>query len=382
VKWARERNSLSVDALVDKYKNYEQWESGEAYPTLRQAQELARKFRVPFGYLYLSTPPEEILPLPDLRTVAGAQPIKPSPDFLEVLYDALRKQQWYREYLESEDTSPLPFIDRFHPEDNQETVATDIRNTLGIDDNLRRKCGSWSDFLTKLVRQSENIGIVVLRNGVVGNNTHRSLNVEEFRGFAISDNLAPIVFINSKDAKVAQIFTFAHELAHLWIGASGVSNPDYALRSNQQQNDIERKCNSIAAEVLVPAVEFNKGWNDFTDVDDNLRRLAPKFKVSAFVILRRAYDLGKVQKILYQSKYKELLYLSQPPSCSDDTKKSRGNFENNFFARNSTQFATKALVAAAEGKLSPKIAANLLNVKLATVFSYQKELFGSGFANG
>ncbi len=375
--WARERRSLSVDELTNKFKNYAKWESGDAYPTFRQAQQLANVFKVPLGYLYLSCRPEEYLPLPDLRVKADTKPINPSPDFLEVLYDALRKQEWYHEYMIVEGITPLEFISRFRLEDDLKEIAEDIRSTLGIDDKLRKECSTWGEFLTVVVSRAEDAGILVLRSGVVGNNTHRPLNVDEFRGFAIIDDLAPLIFINSKDAKVAQIFTLAHELVHLWVGESGVSNPDYALRSNQQQNDIEKICNSIAAEVLVPASDFLNRWKDHDDIDQNLERLTPRYKVSTFVVLRRAYELGKVPDELYRSKYRELRLKST--GGGEDP---GGDFWKTFFARNSRNFTTKVMVAAAEDKVSPKEAAKLLNVRISTLFGYSEGSANKRLADG
>lgn len=95
LRWARERTLGSIEdaasSLKVKVEKLAAWERGEVRPTFRQAQDLAKKLKVPFGYLYLSEPPDEVLPLPDLRTTSGSSPRKPSPDFLEVLYDALRK---------------------------------------------------------------------------------------------------------------------------------------------------------------------------------------------------------------------------------------------------------------------------------------------------
>ena len=212
VAWARERAGLSPDAAAKRLgvraATLVQWENGDARPTMKQAEHLARKLSIPLGYLYLSRPPSEDLPLPDLRTIAGAPPRQPSPDFLSVLDDALRKQQWYREYLEMENSAPLEFIGKFKPGDPITDIAIDISNLLHIDDHLRDQSVSWEQFLTEFIRSVERLGVLVLRSGIVGGNTYRRLNVNEFRGFVVSDPIAPLVFINSRDAKSAQSFPF------------------------------------------------------------------------------------------------------------------------------------------------------------------------------
>ena len=361
ITWARERAGLDVSGASKKLgirsTVLQAWEDGDEHPSLKQAENLARRFNIPFGYLYLSEEPTEILPLPDLRTVAGAPPRRPSPEFLEVLDDALRKQQWYREHLESLETEPLQFIGKFTIRDPVVEVAADIRHTLGLDDGLRNSAASWDQFLTQLVRATEALGILVLRNSIVGSNTHRPLSVEEFRGFVISDDLAPLVFINSRDAKTAQIFTLAHELAHLWAGQSGVSNPDYTAHSGEQHNEIERQANSIAAETLVPREDFLIRWNDLASLDDNLDKLVRWYRVSAFVILRSAFDYDKIGKDTYRGKLGELFEKQRPTGDGGG-----GNFYTNVLSRNSATFTFAVVAAAAEGRVPYREAAALLNV--------------------
>jgi Zn-dependent peptidase ImmA (M78 family)/DNA-binding XRE family transcriptional regulator len=373
VRWARERRNLSTDVVAKKVSvsasAIDAWEKGAARPTIRQAQQLAYRLNVPFGFLYLSTPPAETLPLPDLRTVAGAPPRKPTPDFLDTLHDVLRKQQWYHEYLRDQNAAPVPFIGRFNLGDDPKAIAADIRDTLGINDDLRRTCGTWEQFLTKFVSRAEEARVLVLRSSIVGSNTHRQLDVEEFRGFAISDDLAPLVFINSRDAKAAQIFTLAHELAHLWIGQSGISNPDYTQRSSQQHHVIDRHCDRIAAEVLVPVSDFTMRWTGFKTLDENLERLAARYRVSAFVILRRAYELGKVQSDEFRAKYQDLLERSKNKRAEGG-----GDFYATLLSRNSTVLTSALLAAAAEGRIPPREAAGLLNIRMTKLSDVESHL--------
>ena len=231
LRWALERRGLPDEEVARRVsvrpERVRRWKDGSGQPTLRQAQALAQKLSVPLGYLFLSERPSDEFPLPDLRTVGDGPPGTPSPELVAVVYDALSKQQWYREYLESQGEAPLEFVGSRSVDDDPDDVARDIRSRLGVNDAMRQDAASWEQFLTTFIRAAEAAGILVLRSGIVEANTQRPLDVEEFRGFAISDDLAPLVFINGKDAKAAQIFTLAHEIAHLWLGESGVSNPDY-----------------------------------------------------------------------------------------------------------------------------------------------------------
>ncbi|MCH7786219.1 MAG: hypothetical protein IIC22_01805, partial [Chloroflexi bacterium] len=150
LRWARQRSYETTDEAASflslPSEKLAAWESGAARPTIRQAQKLAKRLKIPFGYLYLSSPPLERLPLPDLRTVAGEQPRTPSPDFSDLLNDVLLKQQWYREHQqEEEDAEPIPFIGRFTLDDDAEEIAEDIRNTLGINEEMRQESVRWQD---------------------------------------------------------------------------------------------------------------------------------------------------------------------------------------------------------------------------------------------
>ena len=257
---------------------------------------MAERLKVPFGYCYLSEPPDESLPLPDLRTTSDTPPRKPSPDFLEVLYDALRKQDWYREYLLSEEADTVPFVGRFTTQSvmTKSTISditNDIRNNIGLDDSLRRSAGSRDTFFSQLAERAEKVGVIVMRSGIVGSNTHRRLDPEEFQGFGISDSIALLISINQNDFKSAQVFTFAHELAHIWMGLSGVPSIQYLTRASDQAHPDESITDAVAAEMLVPAENFESRWYRLANIDWDLDRLSRHYKVSMFVILRRAFEL-------------------------------------------------------------------------------------------
>ena len=99
--------------------------------------------------------------------------------------------------------------------------------------------------------------MLVVFSGIVGNNTHRKLETEEFQGFALVDEYAPLVFVNSADFRAAQMFTLAHEIAHLFVGETGVSSFD----NLQPTEDLtEQFCNRIAAEFLAPEEELRAFW--------------------------------------------------------------------------------------------------------------------------
>ena len=376
--WARQRRGLSAEEIAKKLNVKSEaivdWEAGERQPTFRQAQRFAQVLHVPFGYLFLPSPPKQGLPIPDFRIVTNQPPNEPSPDFLDLLNDVLTKQQWFREHLETEGAEPLPFVGRYGVDDSVEAIASDIRITLAVNDDLRRQSKSWEGFLRELVRRTEDLGILVLRSGVVGSNNSRPLSVEEFRGFAISDELAPLVFINGRDFRAAQIFTLAHELAHLWIGETGVSNPDYKLRPTEQGNAVERVSNRVAAETLVPSEDFLARWqNGSTPIETNLHSLTYHYRVSGMVVLRQAYDLELIPPDDYWVHYDRIV--SRMSDVASDAEPG-GNFYFTLLARNSHAFVSAVISSVAEGNLLFNEAAGLLNVRVSTLRGISEHLFG------
>lgn len=378
LRWARERRSVSeadvAKRLGTSAERIRSWETGASddHPTLRQAQSIATALRIPLGYLYLSEPPSLTTQLPDLRTASG-QPIRdPSPDFLDQLYDVQRKQEWYRGFREAQGSEPRTFVGKFAIDSDPAEVARDIRDVIGINDSMRAEASSWEAFLTAFARKAEAAGVLVFRSGVVAGNTHRALSASEFKGFAIVDELAPVVFINSKDYKVSQTFTLAHELAHIWIGESGVSSLNYRVVSDQQTNAVDRQCDKIAAEVLVPTAQFTGRWNQARDANENIRILARQYRVSRFVALRRARELGLLPVEEFENLYEDYRRDHHDPSGDG------GNFYNLFFARNSTTLTFALLSASAAGQISRIDAARLLNVRVGTLEKARNELYGAG----
>ena len=376
--WARQRRGMPVMSLASKLnvkpQAVEAWETGEKNPTFRQAQRLAQALYVPFGYLYLDEAPVEELPIPDFRTMPGPSPERPSPDLLDLLNDVLGKQQWFREYRESEGIEELPFVGRFNLTDSEEEIAADIRGVIDVE-GARASAPNFEAFLRQLTRNAERSGVMVLRSGVVGNNNHRPLDTEEFRGFAISDHIAPLIFINGRDFKGAQIFTFAHELAHIWSGQGGISNPNYSFAPGYEDSSVEWFCNRVAAETLVPGRDFQKRWIfDTSRIRTNLMNLSNYYKVSPMVILRQAHDQDFMPATEYRNYFNELVEQAGRAEPSGET---GGNFYYTLTARNGTPFTTAVVSSAAEGALMSSEAADLLGVKVKALPGIAKHFFGS-----
>jgi Zn-dependent peptidase ImmA (M78 family)/DNA-binding XRE family transcriptional regulator len=365
--WARTRSGLSYSQLQQKLRigqeDFSAWERGEAHPPFDKAQRIAKVLHIPFGYLFLSAPPNLTVPVPDMRTLAERYPL--SLDFLEVVNDALVKQDWYRDHLQENKESRLRFAGSFSLENDPDKVAADIRHVLGMDLALRRSARDWADYVAKLSGHAEDAGVLVMRSGVVGNATRRKLSSGEFQGFALSDPFAPVVFVNSDDFKSAQVFTLVHELAHIWIGKSAISHFDPTI-PREPESPIELFCNHVAAEALVPRQEFDEVWKN-ADIEVLSARLSRYFWVSSLVILRRAYELDKITRREFfenieieRKKYKR-------------QRGSGGNYYRNIIARMGSQFTKAVLAEVREGKLLYRDAARLLKMKVSTLVKFAEQ---------
>ena len=240
IRWAIERARFSPGELERRFPKVSEWATGDAAPTLRQLEQFAKATTTPVGYFFLPEPPEEKLPIADFRTMSDAPTRRPSPNLLETVYLMQRRQDFMREFLIDEGQDPIPIAGMSQAAGQPGRVSEQMRDALGLTAHWAREIPTWKDALGFFREASEAAGVMVVINGVVGNNTQRKLDPEEFRGLALVDEYAPLVFVNGADAKAAQIFTLAHELAHVCTGEPGVSS---LPRLGPTDHAVERCCN-------------------------------------------------------------------------------------------------------------------------------------------
>ncbi|MHB8432354.1 MAG: ImmA/IrrE family metallo-endopeptidase [Candidatus Tyrphobacter sp.] len=300
LRWARERVGLSTGDLARRFPRLERWENAQEQPTLKQLEKYARTTHTGVGYFFLPEPPVERIPIQDLRTIADQDIEHPSPDLLDTIYMCQERQEWYREFARSHGDKPLPFVGSASLNSNIEETAAAMRKALRFDLAERLRIATWTEALRRFIELADELGVLVTVNGVVGNNNHRRLDPQEFRGFALSDDIAPMVFVNGADSKAAQMFTLAHELAHIWLGQSAVSEPD---RARGPVHAAEAWCNEVAGEMLVPQAALRETFDAAEELQDALTRLARQFKVSTLVILRRIRGIGAITTAQFWAAY-------------------------------------------------------------------------------
>jgi Zn-dependent peptidase ImmA (M78 family) len=361
LRWARERAGYSVDALEQRFPKLAAWEQREAKPTLKQLETFAKATFTPIGFLFLGAPPVEEVPIPDFRTIANRHVGHPSPDLLDTIYLCQQRQDWYRDFARTMGEGPLPLAGSVRPGDDVVATAAHIRDALGLDLDERRRIPTWTDALRRFIEQADNLGVLVMVSGVVGSNNRRKLDPQEFRGFVLADDVAPLVFVNGADTKAAQMFTLAHELAHVWLGQSAVSD---AQALSVPEHVVERWCNQVAAELLVPMDSVREAYDRNAELGAEVGRLARRFKVSKLVVLRRIHDAGGLSRDAYWAAYEEELErLRALPAGSG------GNFYLTLGARVGKTFARALVVSTLEGRTPFTEAFRLLGFTQMSTFN-------------
>lgn len=304
-------NQINVDRINESVKdNLIKWQLGEKRPTFKQLEDVSKKINIPFGYFFLQEPPIEDTKILEYRTIDSVQLQNPSRELIDTIDNMEAIKEWMRNYQISEGYSELDIIGSVNQNMSTKDIATKIRKDLGLKLGwFSNQVDAWDSF--KYLRSLlEKVGIVTMLNGVVGQNTHRILNIEEFRAFTLLDKYAPLIFINSNDSSNGKLFSLLHEVVHIWIGTDNFYNDRYGNSNNV--SNLERICNAIAAEIMVPNDLFVKEWLIRDGLSDNkikVQELTRVFKCGATVIARKALDNNYISNTEYDFIAKEAVRL-------------------------------------------------------------------------
>jgi Zn-dependent peptidase ImmA (M78 family) len=351
IEWAIRRAGHSVDMFVEEHPHVGKWINGEKGPTVNQLETFAKQVHVPFGFLFLPTPPQETLPIPYFRS--GRNQGEPGLNVFDMVLILKQRQQWLTEYLVENREKPLPFVGKFKIRQAYKAIVADIRKTLDLDEDWASHCENSDKALEHLTHRIEDAGVIVNFSGIVANNTHRAIPVDECRGFVLVNNYAPFMFVNGADAKGAQLFTIVHELAHVWLGVSaGFDN----TRMLPAHDPAEILCDQVAAEFLVPETLLTQLWQQTNDI----AKLARRFKVSQIVIARRALDLGFLTRNVFFHFYNDYM---EAFHARKESQESGGNFYYTLRKRLSLRFAGYVNQAVKESRLLYRDAYKLTGLK-------------------
>jgi len=363
LEWAVERAGWDKVTTRKRAPKLDAWLTGDQKPTLKQLEQFAHATHTPFGLLFLQEPPNEPVPIPDMRTIGNAAVPRPSADLLDTLYICQARQDWFRDYERQHGGEPLRFVGSATVNTPPVQAADEIRQALEFGLQSRARYANYEDALRQLIDVIEGIGVLVMVSGIVGGDTHRTLDPEEFRGFALSDPLAPLIFVNGTDTKAAQIFTLIHELAHVWLGGSALSDAAMVARDGMED---ELWCNRVAAEVLVPLANLRSDFQDEASTQEVIR-LARRYKVSTLVILKRFFDANFVSWDLYREMYEA--ERERVLEHAGRNRGSGGNYYNTQPLRLSRHFARAVISSTYQGNTSYRDAFQLLGTRKHETFA-------------
>lgn len=362
--WAVNRANLTDEVLARRFPDFSSWVANDFGPTLKQLENFASATHAPFGTFFMNEPPTEALPIPDFRTPTNSHVGAPSADLLDTIYICQMRQEWYRSFAISRDYDRLPFVGAVEPRGSVEPAASEIRSALSFGLEGRSRVGTWEQSRLDLISAIEDIGVLVMVSGIVGNNTHRVLDPSEFRGFALSDEYAPVIFVNGADTQAAQIFTLIHELAHIWSGDSALSDVPVATSG---ANETELWCNAVAAEVLIPIQSLLAEFRGQATPEE-ISRLARFYKVSALVVIKRIFDAGRLDWDEFRFIYDE--ERARVIAITDEKRKSGGggNYYYTQPRRLSPQFTRAVITDTLEGGTLHRDAYELLGTRKHETF--------------
>lgn len=378
LRWARETSKMSINdiALKMKMKNekIESWENGDDFPTINQLEKIAKYYRRPISIFYLPEPPDDFQTLRDFRKSNGFDDYSTALSF--IIRDIQSKQIWLSEFVKDEGEKSLDFIGKYSLESNIDTIARDIKSFLNIGDFKHEK-----NVLNYWVDKIEQKRIFVSLTSNI--HSHLKIDIDEVKGFAISDKYAPFIFVNSGDGKNSQLFTLIHELVHLWVNVSGVSSFNVVdFRDTNEQNKyepVEIFCNRVTAEILMPRKEIvNIAKSISLAKADNIEKIAKEMKVSSFALLVRLLNLKIVSKREFNN-IKKVFREQYEAFKESEAKKPKTKGGPNYYIlkirKNSKAFTSYIFSNYKSGKISGSEANKLLDIKVSNFNKLENFLY-------
>lgn len=292
IAWAIRRAGYDFSVYLSEHPDVDAWYKQEKQPTERQLEEFAKRIHIPYGYLFLNEPSREEVPIPMFRGNAG------DGGFNLNVYDTVlsvqRRQEWLTDYLTDNEYDVCTCVGVITLQTPVIETVNQLRHLLQLDSDWAFARRNSSDAVNYLTAHIEELGIAVSFNSGVENNNRREIPVEECRGFALVNNVAPFIFVNNKDSKTAQLFTLIHETAHILLGTSAGFGGDVA----RIHDTTERYCDRVAAAFLMPSDLVTSNWR-------GIAATAKKFKVSELAMARRANELHLISREEYRAFYLE-----------------------------------------------------------------------------
>lgn len=353
--------------------NIMRWLDGSKTPTFNQIEAFSRKANIPLGYFFLQTPPVEEIKLLDYRTVDSLRLANPSRNLIDTIHEMENVQEWMKSYRKETGFDLLPFVGSLKGKTEATEIVIQIRRDLDLPVDWYRNNRAINEAFNYIRNLLEYSGVLVMLSGIVGKNTHRPLSIDEFRAFAMVDEWAPLVFINSADTEGAKLFSLFHEIAHIWIGENDLYND---RRYSKNVKAIEVLCNAVASELIAPKEAFLTAWenNSTDDCFQKVKEIAKIFKCGVSVIARKALDNQKIKQNEYESIVEDAINAYQ--AIKQNKEAGGGNYYNTMVTRLDTSFVKALFNSVQSGRTTYTEAYRLTNTSSKTFLEIVNRLGG------
>ena len=376
--WARKSAKMSIEKAAASVgctaDRLESWEGGNDQPTIKQAQKLAHVYQRPFAVLFLPDVPDDFQPLQDFRSSNNGEF---STALTFMMREVQEKQIWVRTMFEDNQEKPLKFVGMFNRRVSPETVAKSLRETLGIRFREYSEKGALKYWISKA--EAARVFVSLSSNF----HSHAKLDPDEVKGFAIADQYAPFIFLNSDDYDNPQLFTLVHELAHIWINQSGISIDTQMVSfrgaHSKKVDPVEIFCNKVAANALLPESEISTiaSVYDVTNFE-KIEQLSKRFGVSNLTLLFRLYDLKHLSQHQFggMKRMADLRFEAyERGQAAKGNKTGTPDYYMLQLRRNGRAFSQLVMDYYKGGQISGREASNLLKVKLDKFPSFEERLY-------
>lgn len=366
--WAIKESQKDFEEIKEKFKNVESWITENSVPTFRQVQELANFLKVPLGYMFLSKPPEANVIESEFRSINNKIPDM-SKNLKGTIFNMGRKQTWLSSHRMDKGWSKV-VPEYFKKLDKEDIVSFSEKSKefIKIDEFWYKGIKETRDAYNHLRKKIESQGIIVMQNGVVASNTHRKLDINEFRGFMLYDNLAPLIFVNANDSQAGKIFTLIHEYIHILFEKEDV----FLNEDLSSVNTTEKSINEITAEFLMPKTHVLSCWNQNKENFAEIEKLSKELHVSKLALAIRLKDLSLAK----QSLIDEVSAIMMEDLKNKKTAASGGDHYANHKSRYGESYIKTVIQGAEAGDISYTYAFNLLDAKASTYDYFKGNVVG------
>ena len=350
--WAIKESQKEDEEILNKYPKIEKWINGIEKPTFKQLEKLANFLKVSFGYFFLENPPKENVLETEFRSINNKIP-DISKNLKDTIIEMDSKKTWISDYRKKLGWDKLEIINQFtvNKKDNIERDVKLAKELIELNEYWYKKLKKHSEAFKLIRNKFEDKGILTMKNGVVGMNTHRKLDINEFRAFMLYDDIAPLIFINNNDSLGGKIFSLIHEYFHILL-----EKEDIIVSEEKDINlENEKYINKMTAEFLMPKKHIEELWDNKKNKVDQIIEISKLMKVSSLALAIRLNNLtfidNKIVNIVREKAIKEF-------DIKDNN--GGGDFYNTYNTRISKNFKEAVINEVESGEITYTYAFDLL----------------------